>query len=306
MVLGFKGCLNARKDRAISRFVTDSSRIMSDSSQTGNQFFRLLSAPSTRPPLEFETTVKSLRSAAETSYERMSNLDAPGDVSQAKQSMLIALDMRRNALSVIADNIGPALGKEDASDAQQTIGEQMLPLISSDGVFTSATIPELSEAVGDSSVATQLKSIPTFVGPDPAQWLDETKLTDVFTAINPESTEPASGIHGLAIESASIEDTELVDGGSATVSSASPVLTLGVQNGGDSEEKDIEVTVTFGTNQTSKTIESIDAGDTGEINIPLLPAPASGELTNIQVDVDAVPGETLTDNNSATYSVTFE
>jgi CARDB protein len=306
LVLGFRGCLNARKDRAIKNFVTDSSRIMSESSQTGQQFFSLFKAPTGRSPLEFENEVKSFRSAAQSSYDRLNQLNAPGEMSTAKASMKITLDLRRNALGVIADNIGAALGKENSSEAQQTIAEQMLPLIASDGVFTGATIPEISDALGDEGVAAQLKNIHAFVLAPPDQWLDPTTLATVFSTVNPESTAPTSGIHGLSLDSAKIGDTDLVAGGQTDVSSADPTLTVSVTNGGDSEETNIEVTVTVGGTPITKAIPKIGAGETTDLSIPITPVPPSGELSTVDVDVAAVPGETLTDNNSATYSVVFQ
>ena len=52
------------------------------------------------------------------------------------------------------------------------------------------------------------------------------------------------------------------------------------------------------------TIESIGAGETGSASILLTPTP-SGEVT-LEVKVEPVPGEQVSENNEASYTVVFE
>ena len=51
-------------------------------------------------------------------------------------------------------------------------------------------------------------------------------------------------------------------------------------------------------------IETIGAGEIGTVSIPLTPTP-SGEVT-LEVKVDTVPGEQVSENNEASYTVVFE
>ena len=51
-------------------------------------------------------------------------------------------------------------------------------------------------------------------------------------------------------------------------------------------------------------ISSIAPGETQTVTIPLTPAP-TGQVT-LDVEVEAVPGEQVTDNNKASYTVTFQ
>ena len=52
-------------------------------------------------------------------------------------------------------------------------------------------------------------------------------------------------------------------------------------------------------------IPQIGPGATQEAKIPITPKPATGSPVTINVTVQAVPGEQITDNNKATYTVTF-
>jgi hypothetical protein len=279
---------------------------MAGSAETGSQFFDLLKNPGGRPPLQFEQEIKSLRGAAETSYERMQNLEAPGEMSQARSSMLIVLGLRRNALGVVADNIGPALGKEDASTAQDAITAEMKPLVASDSVFKDFAVPEITSVLDDASVGNQLRQMADFV-PEPIDgWLDGSELDTTFTEVNPESTEPTPGLHGLELTGAQIGETDLTPGITVEAGAVSPSITIGVLNGGDSKESDVEVTVNVGGTTLSETISEIGAGEEQEVTIPITPVPPSGQTTSVVVTVEDVPGEELTDNNTASYSVTFQ
>jgi hypothetical protein len=59
-----------------------------------------------------------------------------------------------------------------------------------------------------------------------------------------------------------------------------------------------------GGNTLEGTIDQVAAGEIGTTTIPLTPTP-EGEAT-IEVKAGPVPGENITENNEATYSVVFE
>ena len=77
-----------------------------------------------------------------------------------------------------------------------------------------------------------------------------------------------------------------------------------VENQGESTENGIGVTVKAGATEAADDIETIGAGETGTASILLTPTP-SGEVT-LEVKVDTVPGEQVTENNEASYTVVFE
>jgi subtilase family serine protease len=78
-----------------------------------------------------------------------------------------------------------------------------------------------------------------------------------------------------------------------------------VQNQGESTENGVTVSVTVSGGSTLQgEISSIEAGATETVTIPLTPAP-KGEVT-IEVVAEPVPGEQVSENNEATYSVVFE
>jgi hypothetical protein len=306
LVLGFKGCLQARKERAIKTFVTDTGSLMNESAQVGQDFFGLLSAPTGRDVTEYSAQIKSYRGASETLYDRAQKLSAPGEMSNAKQAIVITLELRRNALATIGDQIDTALGKENAVEAQKKISEQMRLLLASDSVYSGIALPEIQKVVNDEGI-TNVDKLPVgnFVPVPPEKWLDPAAITDAFTQVTGTTT-ATPGLHGLELVQTTIGDTTLVPDTPVTVSSATPQINVEVQNGGESEEKDVKITVTIGTTSLDATIPTIGAGDTATAKIPITPTPPSGEQSTIEVSVEPVPGETTTDNNSSSYTVTFQ
>ena len=85
---------------------------------------------------------------------------------------------------------------------------------------------------------------------------------------------------------------------------------VAVANSGDSQEVKIEVTLTIQQSPTpivkKQTIDMINPDETKTSRLPRLPV---GRLRRAAdrcaIDVDPVPGETNTDNNSAEYPVIF-
>ena len=84
---------------------------------------------------------------------------------------------------------------------------------------------------------------------------------------------------------------------------------VAVLNSGDSQEVKIEVTLTIEQSPTpivkKQTIEMINPGETKTVVFRDFPSVDFGERRIMRVDVDPVPGERNTDNNSAEYPVIF-
>lgn len=82
-----------------------------------------------------------------------------------------------------------------------------------------------------------------------------------------------------------------------------------IMNGGESTEEDIPVTVTVSGGPEPITVEdtldTIEAGATESVTIPLAATPPTAQPATVEVEVGQVPGEEVGDNNSASYEVTF-
>jgi subtilase family serine protease len=83
-----------------------------------------------------------------------------------------------------------------------------------------------------------------------------------------------------------------------------PEVEVEVQNQGESTENGVTVSVTVDGTSTQGEISTIEAGETATVTIPLIPTP-KGEVT-LEVEAEPVPGEQVSENNEAAYTVEFE
>ena len=137
-------------------------------------------------------------------------------------------------------------------------------------------------------------------------WLDESEVSAALGSVSGSSSGSTSGVHGLGLISASINGIELSAESTTSVGSeGTPEVEVEVANQGESTENGIDVSVTVSDGTTlSGTIDSIGAGESSIVPILLTPAP-SGEVT-LEVEVATVPGEQVSENNEAGYTVLFE
>jgi hypothetical protein len=67
----------------------------------------------------------------------------------------------------------------------------------------------------------------------------------------------------------------------------------------------VPVRVTVGDATSEETIDEIAAGETKTVSIPLDEQPPTGENVPVEVEVEPVPGEEMTDNNTGDFTVIF-
>jgi hypothetical protein len=121
-----------------------------------------------------------------------------------------------------------------------------------------------------------------------------------------------AGLHGTAIDSVTVlpANEELVLGQENTiVASTDLAFRVEVENTGDNQEVDIEVTLTIQQTPTPVTktqkIDIINPGEVKSVTFRDFPSIDFGEPRQLRVDVEPVPDEARTDNNSREYQVIF-
>lgn len=305
LVLGVKGCLDARKNRALSDYARDVTQIVEETDQTSQAFFEKLDDPGSLSVTEFINQVSADRSAMDNYATRVDGLDAPGDMSHAQSALELVYALRASAMNEIADRMSTALGDVGSEQATRSIARQMRKLLGSDEVYAAVVRPEINAVLAGNGIDGSDVPKSIFV-PDETRWLDEAEVSAALGSVSGSTTGTTSGIHGLGLIGTSISGTELVAGSTASVASeGTPEVEVEVENQGESTENGITVTVSVGGGATlSGSIDSIGAQETGVTVIPLTPAP-SGEVT-LEVKVDTVPGEKVSTNNEASYTVAFE
>ncbi len=306
IVLGVKGCLNARKHRALSDYARNVTQIVEETKQTSKGFFGKLDDPGELSVTDFVAEVNADRSAMDNYVSRIDGLDAPGDMGHAQTALELSYDLRGSAMTEIAEQISTALGDVGSEKATAAIARQMNKLMASDVIYGTVVRPEIDRVLADNGIDGDDVPKSVFL-PDETRWLDEDTVSSALASVSGATGGATSGVHGLGLLGTSLNGAELVADATTAVSlgEESPQVEVEVQNQGESTENSVTVSVTVGGGGgLDQTISSIGAGETQSVSIPLVPAP-TGRAT-LEVEVKSVPGEQVTSNNEATYTVEFE
>jgi hypothetical protein len=152
LVLGVRGCLNARQERAYENYVSDLSSIAAETQNLSQQFFGRLKEPGNLSPLQFEAEIKADRGAAEGLLDRAEGLDAPDELSSAQDLIVLSYELRRDGLAVISDRIASALADEGSGQAISQIAREMRTFVASDVLYARA-VAQIQAVLEDEEIA---------------------------------------------------------------------------------------------------------------------------------------------------------
>ncbi|MGI8802558.1 MAG: hypothetical protein ACR2KV_10345 [Solirubrobacteraceae bacterium] len=311
IVIGVRGYLNSRRDAALRSYNDTVTSIVNDeATNVSTPLFTLLTNPGTTSAIDANTTVQSYRVQAQLDASKAAGLKVPGDMVGAHRDLLLALNLRSEALKRIADAIPGALGTQSAADATTSIASQMEALLASDIIYAQRVAPLITEALSAHHIS-QAVAPSRFV--PSLNWLNPQFVTGRLTGNSGGTTAsgtPKSGSHGHALLSVSAGGTTLSEGTTVNPIKVTPNLTFDVKvgNQGSNDETGVVVSLKIQGSATAippatKTVNT-KAGTVTDVLIPLSLTPPAGNV-RLVANVAPVPGEATTSNNHRTYLVTF-
>jgi len=311
LVFAFRGCLDARKERAMEDYVRGANELTKLSQAESRQLFDILSAPSdSDQSINRENQANALRSDSATLSDRARDLDVPDELSEANDYFVEALDLRRDALAKVADELPGALADEERRNSTAQIADMMQVFLASDVLQIARFEPSAKAALQKEDVnATIAKGSLRFL--EDIQWVNPDYVADQIAGIRGTGGGSATpGAHGDGLGTVSLGGVALTPGASATVPLTSDIaFDVQVVNQGESTETDVSVQVTVGQGgdaiKAEETIPEIAAGEAKNVTIPLTKQPPTGQNVPITVRVKPVPGEEVTDNNVGEFTVIF-
>ena len=313
LVLGLKSCLGSRQERAMKDYVREATDIVQVSNQQSQALFRVLRGSGGRDQaVDLENSLNGYGLQSAQLVDRARELDHPGDVNQAQDYLLEALELRRDGLRGIADNLPKALSDQERRQGTDAVTAQMQLLLASDVIFQRRFTPALTRALQQKGIVDQVRRPTSSFVPD-IQWLDPSYVADRVSALRTGRTgddTASAGLHGNGIGTVSLGGQALTSGGSTTVTlSDSLEFEVQVVNQGDNTETDVSVKATIGSGADAITadskLDSIASGETKTVTIPVDEQPPTGQSVDVVVEVAKVPGEKKTDNNRLTATVIF-
>lgn len=320
LIIVVHACQDSRHKNALRDWNREASQLVTQSdTEVGRQFFDLLGQGSSQSPEDLQTQISSLRAQADTDLAQARKLSTPGQLDAAEQSMLIALELRRDGLDYIAQRTATALGNEGdvADQAIQGIAGQMQAFLASDVLIRSRVTPLTRATLSKDDVVADPVSTAGFL--PSYSWLQPSYVADQLgTRISNNgggrqgSGKPAPGLHGTGLSSTEVNGVTLQPDPASNRVPIAGDLTFAVTftNQGDNDEVAIPVSVTLqGSGKPitgKKTVDMVTQGADATADIALSSKPRAGEVYTVTVEVKAVPGEEKTDNNTSTYNVLFQ
>ncbi len=305
-MLGVKGCLDARKNRELSDYARNVTQIVEETNTTSKSFFEKMDEPGSLSVTEFINQVNADRSAMDNYASRVDGLSTPGDMSHAQNALELTYELRSSAMDEIAEKMSTALGEVGSQQATKSIAMQMRKLLGGDALYAAVVRPEINSVLAANGIEGSDVPKSIFLAEE-TRWLDESEVGAALGSVSGSSGGAVSGgVHGLGLIATSINGTALTAESTTSVAGeGTPEVEVEVANQGESTENGINVSVSVSGGTTlSGTIDSIGVGESETVSITLTPAP-SGEVT-LEVKVDTVPGEKVSSNNEAGYTVAFE
>ena len=312
-LLLFRGCLDSRKEHAFREYVRDVAALVRESDQESGNLFRLLTAPANAQrrgdPEPAEHLPRPGRAAAGARRGAGHARRPKG----AQSYLTETLEFRRDGVAAIARDCPRASAEQgDRKRGIEQVAASMQNFLASDVIYQTRFSPSLRSALEAEDLGGETIPRSRFL-PEP-DWVVPATVGERIPKLGGSGAsdkEAAPGLHGTGVASATLGGQTLNPGGEAANVPLSDDLTMTVQvaNQGENTEEDVSVEVTIGRGgdavKAEKTLDTIAAGETKPVEIPITEQPPTGQNVPITVTVAKVPGEEKIDNNKASYSAIF-
>ena len=316
LVLGFRGCLSARKESAIKDYVRESSELAQQSRLQGENLFNLLSEPGDQDEaIDRENAVNGLRVESATTVDQARDLDVPDELSTAQDYFIDALELRRDSIARVADELPGALADQERRQSTDQIAQVMQFISASDVLLVGRWKPSTEQTLESEDLQGEValpRDRALEILPD-IQWVDPSFVADQIEGIRSgtgATGDAAPGLHGNGLGTVSLGGVALTPGAGATVPLTEDLaFEVQVINQGENNETDVNVRVTVGEGDEAidleESIDTIAVGEQQTVTLPLGAQPPTGQNVPIKVVVEPVDGEQMTDNNEADFTAIF-
>ena len=310
-----RGCASNSKHDRYANYIVDVRRVAAGSASIGKELNDTLAATGTKES-ELEAKLKGLAAQQQQEVAQARGMNPPGPLRVEHDHLIEVLQLRASALTRLADAFRQTATAKNATTAGRLIADQARLLVASD-VNWDVYFKEPTQAELERQNIRDIGGVPgSNVFPNPDLASTQAMMT-VWQRVHGAATGGSvSGKHGSALGpvKALPDGKTLVSGGSASqneiTASTDLAFQVSVEDSGDFQEFNVGVTLTIQKSPKPivlrKKIPVINAGETKTVTFTNIDINGLfGLPTTIKVDVEPVPGETTTTNNSAEYRVIF-
>jgi hypothetical protein len=310
LVVWIEGCATDAKQERYGDYMTEIGAVGSASAALGRKLTTLLTTPGLSKE-DLDARLAGYAQTARNQAQRAEDLRPPGPLVAANAGAVEALRYRANGIQALRVAFQELPDDTDPAEAGQRLADAVRRLTASDVIWPdSFMVP--SEAVLKSE-GIEGVAVPSseFVTTDDIT--TSSALAAIWQRVQGASIgETPSGLHGSGISYVKVLPSgQLLSTETQTTILVTTELAfeVGVENTGDFQEVQIKVTLTIPKTPdpivVSGVIPIIDPGEVKSVTLKVGTLVPFEEQTTVKVDVDPVPGETNTANNTAEYPVVF-
>ncbi|MDX6398323.1 MAG: hypothetical protein QOJ43_1731 [Gaiellaceae bacterium] len=312
LLLWVQSCQEDKKRDAYGNYMTDISAVARDSERVGRELSDVLTTSGIKTA-DLQKQLSGLVQQQEIGADRARKLHPPGPLLGSHGAAIEALEFRVDGLAGLVEAFRRTQGSKDAAASGALLASQAERLVASDVIWDDRFKEPAVAVLREQKVSGVEVPDSNFVQtPDLASTRSMVPIWERINGSAASGTGAVSGLHGTNIESVKVipGGQQLSPGTENTVEASTDLaFAVAVANSGDNQEVRIEVTLTIQQSPTpivkKQTIDIIDPGDTKTVVFRGFPSVDFGERRTLRIDVDPVPGEKTTSNNSAEYPVIF-
>ena len=310
-----RGCASGSKHSKYDSYLGDVRGIASGSAGIGRQLNATLAATGIKES-ELEAKIKGYAAQEQQQVAQARGLNPPGPLRVEHDHLIEVLSLRASGLSRLADAFRQTATAKNATAAGGLIASQARLLVASD-VFWDFYFKEPTQRELERQGISDVGGVPgSVVFPNPDLASTQAMMT-VWQRVHGAATGgTAGGKHGSALGAVkALPDGKTLTAGASASSNEITASTdlafqVTVEDSGDFQEFNVGVTLTIQKSPKPivlrKKIPVINAGETKTVTFTNIDINGLfGLPTTVKVDIEPVPGETTTTNNSAEYKVIF-
>jgi hypothetical protein len=317
LVFWVQSCREAGKTKTYKSYMTKVSEVAASSQQIGRQLSTTLLAQGLKQSA-VEQRIAGLARQEQLNVDRAREITPPGTLRDEHDALIEALQFRVSGLNGLANALAATVSTKNTTRAAGVLASQMQRFLASDVIYDDEfRVPSAAELKRQGVTGTNESGGPLV--PDSnflqsADFVTTTSMVSVLSKIRGGAVTPTQGgLHGTNIVSVKAlpEGTELsTSTQTRVIVRTNLAFQVSIEDSGDSQETGIPVKLTIvqsGSDPVEKTatINFISAGETKVITFKNFAITNFTAPAVLKVEVQPVPGETKTDNNSADYPIIF-
>lgn len=309
IALGVHSCQVSATNSALQDYANGVSSLNSQSAANGKSLFTTLGqASGSGSATNVQNNINQTLSNEKQVLNKAKQMSVPDQVKTGNAKFLLALQMRVDGIGNIAHEIQPALAGNASASSVNNLARETARLYGSDVIYKDYALPEIYGALHAAGTRFSPINAEQFV--TNVDWVSPSYLGQRLNVSVPGSGshKVAPGLHGHSLTSVSVAGTTLNTGSTNTVpASPIPTFTLNFANGGTNNEHNVKCKVSINGSSVSgtTTVPETTAGSNATCQVKLNATPPTG-TQSVVATVEPVPGEKNTQNNTNTYTVTFQ